>query len=158
MSDRSLYVQSIAVFDGYVNGLSVLYCSNIQNGLTRSLSNLRSCNRTPRAVLRRHFPNYTGKNASKSVIKIKAYIGTDSGKLLCFILMILWYLNYYSVDEVYLSFREEPGQESPKPARVYEEFDESPRNERCVRIVPSGSKWSLPTLMGNWCDFMYVCM
>jgi hypothetical protein len=29
-------------------------------------------------------------------------------------------------------FREGPGQEFPKPASVYEEFDESARSERCV--------------------------
>jgi hypothetical protein len=30
------------------------------------------------------------------------------------------------------SFRERPGQEYPKPASVYEEFDDSSRSERCV--------------------------
>jgi hypothetical protein len=30
------------------------------------------------------------------------------------------------------SFREGSGQECPKPASVYEEFDESGRSERCV--------------------------
>jgi hypothetical protein len=30
------------------------------------------------------------------------------------------------------SFRKEPGQEYPKPASVYEEFDDNGTNERCV--------------------------
>jgi hypothetical protein len=30
------------------------------------------------------------------------------------------------------SFREGPGQEYPKPASVYEEFEESAKSERCV--------------------------
>jgi hypothetical protein len=38
------------------------------------------------------------------------------------------------------SFREGPGQEYTKPASVYEEFDNSGRSERCVRIVASGRK------------------
>jgi hypothetical protein len=30
------------------------------------------------------------------------------------------------------SFREEPGQEYPEPASVYEEFDDRERSEKCV--------------------------
>jgi hypothetical protein len=38
---------------------------------------------------------------------------------------------------------------------VYEEFDESGRSEKFVRIVTSGRKWSLPTPKGNGRDDMY---
>jgi hypothetical protein len=38
------------------------------------------------------------------------------------------------------SFRERPGQEYPKPANVYEEFDDSKKRKVCVRIVASGKK------------------
>jgi hypothetical protein len=41
---------------------------------------------------------------------------------------------------------------------VYKEIDESGSSERCVRIVPSRRKWSLPTTMRNRRNVMYVCM
>jgi hypothetical protein len=52
------------------------------------------------------------------------------------------------------SFREGPGQEYPKPANEYEEFDDSGRSERCR------SKWKkvISAPKGNGRDIMYVCM